>query len=64
MWALFTAVFAIGASSISLAAFAPFTLAFAVLVELAIASLGGTASWTADVSKIGGWLARSCRSSL
>jgi uncharacterized protein len=57
MWALFTAVFAIGASSISLAAFTPFTLAFAVLVVLAIANLGGTASWTADVTKIGGWLA-------
>ena len=57
LWALFTAVFAIGASSISLAAFAPFTLAFVVLVVLAIANLGGTASWAADVSKIGGWVA-------
>jgi succinate-acetate transporter protein len=57
MWALFTAVFAISASSISLAAFAPFTLAFVVLVVLAIANLGGAASWTADVSKIGGWVA-------
>ncbi len=57
MWALFTAVFAIGASSISLAAFAPFTLAFIVLVVLAIADLGATASWSTDVSKIGGWVA-------
>jgi hypothetical protein len=57
LWALFTAVFAIGASSISLAAFAPFALAFVVLVVLAIANLGGTASWAADVSKIGGWVA-------
>ena len=57
LWALFTAVFAIGASSISLAAFAPFSLAFVVLVLLAIANLGGAASWTADVSKIGGWVA-------
>jgi succinate-acetate transporter protein len=57
LWALFTAVFAIGASSISLAACAPFTLAFVVLVVLAIANLGGTASWAADVSKIGGWVA-------
>jgi uncharacterized protein len=57
LWALFTAVFAIGASSISLAAFAPFTLAFIVLVVLAIANLGGTASWTADVAKVGGWFA-------
>jgi len=57
LWALFTAVFAIGASSISLAAFAPFSLAFVVLMLLAIANLGGAASWTADVSKIGGWVA-------
>jgi len=57
LWALFTAVFAIGASRISLAAVTPFTLAFLVLVVLAIANLGGTASWTADVTKIGGWLA-------
>jgi uncharacterized protein len=57
LWALFTAVFAIGASSISLAAFTPFTLAFIVLVVLAIANLGGTASWTADVTKVGGWFA-------
>jgi hypothetical protein len=33
-----------------------FTLAFVVLVVLAIANLGGAASWTADVSKIGGWV--------
>jgi hypothetical protein len=57
LWALFTGVFAIGASSISWAAFAPFSLAFVVLVILAIANLGGTASWTTDVSKIGGWFA-------
>ena len=57
MWALFTGVFAIGARSISWAAFAPFSLAFVVLVVLAIANLGGTASWTGTVSKIGGWVA-------
>jgi hypothetical protein len=57
LWALFTGVFAIGASSISLAAFMPFTLAFVVLVVLAIANLGGTASWTSDVTRIGGWFA-------
>jgi succinate-acetate transporter protein len=28
-----------------------------VLVVLAIANLGGTASWTSTVSKIGGWVA-------
>jgi succinate-acetate transporter protein len=33
------------------------SLAFIVLVVLAIANLGGTASWTADVTKIGGWVA-------
>ncbi len=57
MWALFTAVFAIGARSISWAAFAPFSLAFVVLIVLAIANLGGTASWTTDVAKVGGWFA-------
>ena len=36
---------------------APFTLAFIVLIVLAIANLGGTASWTADVAKVGGWFA-------
>ena len=57
LWALFTGVFAIGASSISLAALAPFTLAFIVLVVSAIANLGGTASWTSDVTRISGWVA-------
>ena len=50
-------MFAIGASSISLAALAPFTLAFIVLVVSAIANLGGTASWTSDVTRISGWVA-------
>ena len=36
---------------------APFALAFIVLVVLAIANLGGTASWTSDVAKVGGWFA-------
>jgi succinate-acetate transporter protein len=57
LWALFTGVFAIGASSISLAAFAPFSLAFVVLILSAIANLGGTASWTSDVTRISGWFA-------
>ena len=57
LWALFTAVFAAGARSINLPAFAAFSLAFIVLVVLAIANLGGTASWTTTVSKIGGWVA-------
>jgi succinate-acetate transporter protein len=57
LWALFTAVFAIAATSISWTAVAPFTLAFIVLIVLAIANLGGTASWTTNVAKIGGWFA-------
>jgi uncharacterized protein len=55
MWALFTFVFAVGASRINLPAFSAFSLAFIVLVVLAIANLGGTASWTSTVTKIGGW---------
>jgi succinate-acetate transporter protein len=57
LWALFTATFAIAATSISWTAVAPFTLAFIVLIVLAIANLGGTASWTTDVAKVGGWFA-------
>jgi succinate-acetate transporter protein len=57
MWALFTAVFAIGARSINLPAFSAFGLAFVVLVVLAVANLGGTANWTSTVTKIGGWVA-------
>lgn len=57
LWALFTGIFAIAATSISWTAVAPFTLAFIVLVVLAIANLGGTASWTTDVAKVGGWFA-------
>jgi succinate-acetate transporter protein len=50
-------VFAIAATSISWTAVAPFSLAFIVLVVLAISNLGGTASWTTDVAKVGGWVA-------
>jgi uncharacterized protein len=57
LWALFTGVFAIAATSISWTAVAPFSLAFIVLVVLAISNLGGTASWTTDVAKVGGWVA-------
>lgn len=57
LWALFTGVFAIGASSISMAALAPFTLAVVVLVLSAIANIGGAASWSGDVIKISGWFA-------
>ena len=57
LWALFTATFAFAATTISWTAVAPFTLAFIVLVTLAIANLGGTASWTSNVAKVGGWFA-------
>jgi succinate-acetate transporter protein len=57
LWALFTGTFAIAATSISWTAVAPFTLAFIVLVVLAISNLGGTASWTTNVAKVGGWVA-------
>jgi succinate-acetate transporter protein len=57
LWALFTGVFAIAATTISWTAVAPFALAFVVLVVLAISNLGGTASWTTDVAKVGGWVA-------
>ena len=55
--ALFTGTFAIAATSISWTAVAPFTLAFIVLVVLAIANLGGTAGWTNNVARVGGWFA-------
>jgi len=57
LWALFTATFAFAATSISWTAVAPFSLAFIVLIVLAISNLGGTASWTTDVAKVGGWFA-------
>jgi uncharacterized protein len=57
LWALFTAVFAIAATSISWTAVAPFALAFIVLIVLAISNLGGTASWATNVAKVGGWFA-------
>jgi succinate-acetate transporter protein len=44
-------------AAISLAALAPFALAFVVLILLAIAGLGGTASWVSAVTRIGGWVA-------
>jgi uncharacterized protein len=57
MWAMFTAIFAIGARTISLAATAPFALAVVVFILLAVAGLGGTASWVSDVTRAGGWVA-------
>lgn len=55
MWAIFTAIFAISARTIALAAVAPFTLAFIVLLLTVIAELGGTAGWTGDFTKAAGW---------
>jgi uncharacterized protein len=56
-WAIFTAIFAIGARTIALAAVAPFTLAVLVLVLTVISEFGGTASWASDFAKAAGWVA-------
>jgi uncharacterized protein len=55
MWAIFTGIFAIGARTIALAAVAPFTLAFVVLLLTVISEFGGTSSWAADFLKAAGW---------
>jgi uncharacterized protein len=57
LWGIFTAIFAIGARVISLAAFMPFLLAVLVFALLSIATLGGAASWASDFTRIGGWVA-------
>jgi uncharacterized protein len=57
MWGLFTLVFATGARHINYSAFSAFGLAVIVLALLGISNLGGTASWTTDVAKAGGWVA-------
>jgi uncharacterized protein len=57
MWGIFTAIFAVGARTISFAAFMPFTLAVLVFALLTIATLGGAASWASDFTRIGGWVA-------
>jgi succinate-acetate transporter protein len=55
MWAIFTGIFAIGARTIALAAVAPFTLAFVVLVLTVISEFGGVSSWATDFLKAAGW---------
>ncbi len=57
MWAIFTAVMAVGAYTINMPAFLAFALLFALYVILGIAGLGGTASWVTTLTKIGGWVA-------
>jgi uncharacterized protein len=57
MWGIFTAVFTVGARTINLPAFMAFGLAVLVFALLATATLGGAASWAADVTRVGGWVA-------
>lgn len=57
MWAVFTAVMAIGAYQINMPAFLAFVLLAALYVILGIANLGGTAGWASSLTKIGGWVA-------
>lgn len=57
LWAIFTALLSVGARVINLPAFLAFVLLVAVYLLLAIASIGGTAGWAGDLTKIGGWFA-------
>jgi uncharacterized protein len=57
MWAVFTAVMAIGAYRVNVPAFLAFVLLAAVYVILGIAGLGGTAGWVSPLTKVGGWVA-------
>lgn len=57
LWAIFTAVLAIGARTINLPAFMAFVLLVVVYLLLGIAGLGGTASWVSGITKAGGWVA-------
>jgi uncharacterized protein len=57
MWGIFTAIFAVGARTINLPAFVAFALAVVVFGLLASSFLGGTATWTSNVTRIGGWVA-------
>ncbi len=56
MWAVFTAVMAIGAYRINMPAFLAFVLLAAAYTILAIAGLGGTAGWVSPLTKVGGWV--------
>jgi succinate-acetate transporter protein len=55
LWAMFTAMLAVGARTVNMPAFLAFVLLVAVYVILAIASLGGSAGWAGTVTKVGGW---------
>jgi succinate-acetate transporter protein len=57
LWAIFTAILAVGAWHINMAAFVPFLLAGVVLVLEAVGFLGGAAGWASGISKVGGWVA-------
>lgn len=57
LWAIFTALLAIGARTINMPAFLAFVLLAALYLILAIASIGGTAAWAGTLTKIGGWVA-------
>jgi uncharacterized protein len=56
MWAIFTAIFALGARTIAFAAVLPFTLAFVVLALTVVSEFGGASAWAADVLKAAGWV--------
>ncbi len=56
LWAVFTAVMAIGAYRINMPAFLAFVLLAAAYAILAIALLGGTAGWVSSLTKAGGWV--------
>jgi len=57
LWAVLTAMLAVAARTVSMPALVAFVLLAAVLVILATASLGGTAGWVANLTKVGGWAA-------
>jgi succinate-acetate transporter protein len=57
LWAVFTAMMAIGAYTINMPAFIAFFLLAALYVILAIAGLGGTAGWVSSMTRVGGWVA-------
>lgn len=57
MWAVFTALLAVGARTVNLPAFLAFVLLVVVYVVLGIASIGGSAAWTDSLTRIGGWFA-------
>lgn len=57
LWAIFTAVMAVGGRTVNLPAFTAFGLLAVVFVILGIAAIGGTAGYVANLTKAGGWVA-------